>query len=176
MKKRKPNFSKKKHAKAAAAAAADDDVEKNAGLRDSVGRDSVGVDEDKDYGPSLHLQVECYCPQPILKSFREAPLYQTLGSCGGRINGFESLVPHDAVVIVQKEKTEGFLGCSIRVNLGTNPDKLLHGQRCAARLPGAGPAGRGNIKFQLFADDTALVPGIHGRLVMTKRKLYICII
>jgi hypothetical protein len=165
---RQLHHSKKKKRKTKLPVLTQDDDDVEGGRRDSVDGAEPEDESDKNYGPSLHFQAECYCPQPVLKSFLEAPLWQTLGSCGGRINGFESLVPHDAVILVQKEKNAAFLGCSIRVPLKTDPDVLLHGQRVFAKVPGAGAGGRGITNFQIFADDTVLVPGVHGRLCATR--------
>jgi hypothetical protein len=128
----------------------------------------------------VHLQAEAYCPFPVIKDFVDAPLWQVLGSSEHR-RSLESLVPHDAALVVIRKDPGGFLGCSVRVQLPLDPYHLVDGQRTAASsgIPGVVPSGfdqattlgSGPVRFQIFADDSWLVPGVHGRPVATRSFL-----
>ena len=160
-------------------ALADAEAAKEAAAAEEGAAAAVAAAEDIPLGTAghtVHLQVEAYCPAPVIKSFGDAPLWQTLGECGGRPQSFESVVPAEAAILMCRHRDDGFLGCSVRVPLRCDSSRLLHGQRVSAPVPGAslaGAAGDGHksVNFQLFCDDVVLVPGAHGRLVGTRGYL-----
>ena len=87
------------------------------------------------------------------------------------------------MIQVVRQSPGGFLGCSVRARLPLDPFRLVDGQRTAAAdgIPGVAPRGglsrsggeegTGLVQFQIFADDTILMPGVHGRPVATRAFL-----
>jgi len=137
---------------------------------DAATAEAGGMDPMNSKDRSIHLQVEAFCPPSVLKSFHDAPLWQTLGECAGRPSSLEASMPGHAAVLVLRHRADAFLGASVRVKLAANPTVALHGQRAIGNVPGAclGGDSDGKVNFAFFADDVVLTPGVHGRLVATR--------
>ena len=170
--KKKRHKMNKAKAKAAKVALAEAKKRNEAGGEDddAATAEAGGMGHLKSKDRSIHLQVEAFCPQPVLKSFHDAPLWQTLGECAGRPSSLEASMPGHAAVLVLRHRADAFLGASVRVKLSTNPMVALHGQRATGYVPGAclGGGSDGKVNFVFFAEDVVLTPGVHGRLVATR--------